>query len=515
MLVGHRRRSALGALVAAALLVTACGGDDDGTGATTPPPVTDGEGAEPTTPPDEPEEQTTVPDDTDPPDDAPDESGDGVSAFTGTDRFCTAVDDYDASANTASEEGVTADTITFVHVRSKLEELANIGFGVDVGDVTAVWQAFVDEINDCGGINGRQLEMITVEYSLLDPASRDGVCVAAAEDNTPFAVLSSTSLQGSANNCLVEDKRIPTFNTQGVRLSLYEDGYYITTDFPQDIVGRAVAHALIDTGELEGLRIGFVTSDQANVNQIVDTEMRQAFTDAGLDVASFDVLGCAGASQCTDGLTTAVENLIDADVDVLLPAGLNITTLPTLLSEIAVQDPGFRPIIYNLGLVSMAGDLPTSKIADFAGQPGIDLYQNARILSFEKTGAWRVDPSFDSGAFSEMCAETYAQRGGPRYEVADEAIKYGMVGSICSQIRVFARAAEATGADLTRPGFVEAVQNLGEVDVLNDTGGDLRPGKTWFANSLRRLEAVFPCPEDDSIFQGCLIPVDLEATPVD
>ena len=57
----------------------------------------------------------------------------GDHPFTQLDAFCVA---HDAAADPqATDDGIEADSISIVHIRSRLEDAVNIGFGIPVGDV--------------------------------------------------------------------------------------------------------------------------------------------------------------------------------------------------------------------------------------------------------------------------------------------------------------------------------------------------------------------------------------------
>jgi hypothetical protein len=62
--------------------------------------------------------------------------------FNKIESFCEPGEEP-SEAPKAVDDGITAETITVAHMRVKLEELAGIGFAVDIGDQNDVAKTFV------------------------------------------------------------------------------------------------------------------------------------------------------------------------------------------------------------------------------------------------------------------------------------------------------------------------------------------------------------------------------------
>src|SRR5688572_6171361 len=117
----------LGLFVALTFVAVACGGGgDDGEDAAGPD---DGETTEETTP----ERATEV---------------DRSSRFSKLESFCEPAEEEPEEAPTASDDGITEDEVTVAHVRVTLEDLADIGFAVDIGNVADQAETFVKILNE-------------------------------------------------------------------------------------------------------------------------------------------------------------------------------------------------------------------------------------------------------------------------------------------------------------------------------------------------------------------------------
>jgi hypothetical protein len=415
----------------------------------------------------------------------------GADAFTGNAAFCK-------GAPAAGE------TVQIVQVRQKLEELEKVGFGVKVGDTVDIFQVFADALNACGGIGGKKVEMKTVEFSPLDPATREKICVGATEDNKAFVVVNSTGLQGPPVTCIGVDKKTPYIGTQGAADEDYKkaEGRIVTVDVSLEGSLKHMADYLIANKLLDGKRVGVVSGDLSGLDKVTQAGLVDYIKGKGVNVVSTQVIACSGKSVCGEGVQAAVEDMKNQGVDVLLPT-LNIVSLPAFVKEMSVQ--AMTPAIYQSNFNSMGGDLPTDKIVGFGGQEAADLYNGATIIDWQGTGASRV-AGFTPDPFSEMCNAAYAKgtKTGSSYNTKDTPVQYGMVSTVCGIMRMVGRAGAAAGATVDTTTFAKALSNLGKVDLTGGIPGTITPAKLWAPDEVHTSKAVFPCPTPE--FKGCVIP---------
>ena len=104
-----------------------------------------------------------------------------ASRFTSTSTFCTPATNAPAETPKATDDGITANSISITHIRVTLEDLAVLGFAIPIGDPVDQAKKFVGLVNDrCGGINGRKLDLSLVEAPPLAPSGQDPASVAQA-----------------------------------------------------------------------------------------------------------------------------------------------------------------------------------------------------------------------------------------------------------------------------------------------------------------------------------------------
>lgn len=547
----RRLRLVIALVIASGLAASACGGettdgDSGGASPTTAPAVTEApdDGGEPDG--DEPEEAessgSSEPDEAESPGDegeavpegAPpniyDDPRDGVfdefqagfdrgdHPFTQIDAFCLS---HPAAENrVATDPGIEADSITLVHLRSRLEDLIGFGFAVPVGDPAEMFETFAAVINEqCGGIRGRMIDLRTIEFTVMGAtvdADRNAACIQATEDFNGVILLNSSGLQGSANLCIVEDHQTAFISTQGQSEEFMARGKDLLVSLSPTLEEslRFLARDLIAKGALEGRTIGVAAPDTPGQYEATQTGLVEELEAAGIEVAVFDVIGCGGQVSCTEGLSESVQRLRDAGVDVFFNV-LNILSAPSYIAEMVAQ--GFEPgdvQFYASDFNSQAGELVTSKIVAFGGQAAGDLYNGAIIVDDANTGAYRLD-GYEPLAYNEMCNDVYGANSpsGANHESVDRSSgssAYGMVATVCDIVRIAARAVYDAGDNPTRQDIYAAMADLGPIDSNEMLPFSIRPGKTQAPDAIHTLVFESPCTKDAPFgAEGiCVYPID-------
>ncbi|MYH97573.1 MAG: ABC transporter substrate-binding protein [Acidimicrobiia bacterium] len=550
--MSHKMLKILGALLALVLIAAACGGDDDDDGGAQPAPSEQTAAPAPDEPDapadtgdgDEPapaEEETTAPAPEEP--EAPADTGDGdepapeepveigfdeprgemfiefhrtfdrTHPFQPLDMYCTATPDPDSPPQ-ATDPGITEESITIVHLRTKLEELEGIGFAVPVGDPANMFETFTKVINEqCNGIWGRQIDLRLVEVSALGGGGEDidtlrnQACIEATEDHNAVIVTNSTGFQGTAILCITDHDTL-FLTTQGNPADFHEQAngllYSMSPVAEHSVVN--MTQAVIDTGALDGKTIAVIWPDTPGQPETVQAGIIDVLEAAGYEIAVAEQIGCGGATQCTLGNDIAVEQMLEEGVDVVFP-GLNVLSLPQFINEMISQ--GFRPgdvQFYNSDLNSQAGDLVSGKVAQFGGDAAAELYNGTIIIDDAPTGNFRVaDPVLSFNApLNIMCNETYADNNDigaahirDVYGSYDSA--YGMTTGVCAEMRMVARAIYDAGPNPTREDIFNAFRNLGSVDIQHQLPATFGPDKFGAPDVVTELVFQFPCPNDPDI----------------
>jgi hypothetical protein len=436
--------------------------------------------------------------------------------FQPLDSFCVPHDE--AADRQVTEPGIEADAIEVHHIRQELENLIDIGFGVDIGDPTHMFDTFIGVINDeCGGIRGRTVQIGHTSYDPLSPdidQARIGACVSATEDQNAAFVMSSTGLQGTATLCVAEEHDTAMITTLGVEDAFMErgGGNLVTLDFTLNDSLRHMVERVAATGALDGRTIGVVGGDTPGLPESTQAGLVDTLVAAGHEVAVHDTIGCSGGTSCTIGVQESVGNMKQAAVDVVFPT-LNVLSLPGYIAEMVTQ--GFQPgdvQFYNSAFNAHSADLVASKVKAFGGEAAGALYDGAVIVDFAPTNNQFLD-GWPLPAFTELCNETYAANGGERFDFwdPDGATKLGMLTVVCSEVRVMARAIYDTGENPTRDAIREAIAALGPIDGNSSLPMSLGPGKYAAADVAQTSTWTSPCQIDGAAYdenETCFVPDD-------
>ena len=423
----------------------------------------------------------------------------------------------------ATDVGIGADTITFVHMRTRIEEIVDLGFAAPVGDTTDMFDTFTRIVNErCGGVWGRRIDLRLVEVAALGVGGvdidtlRNAACIKATEEHEAVILLNSTSFQGTAQLCVTEEHDAALIGHQALPAEYIQrgGGRLLTTATTLEANLRALGGYLISTGALDGRRVGVVAPNTPGEAEATEASLVATLEAAGVDVRVFDVLDCAGTSICIGGMAESVQRLFEERVDVLFPT-VNAITLPAYITEMVTQ--GFAPgdvKFYNSDFNSHGNEIVAGLIVTFGGDAAGALYDGTVLLVHGDSGRYRTPDYPGATAFDTMCMREYRENSplGEDYDPRDpaETNKHGMVGLVCSVYRVALRALYDAGPNPGRADVFAALENLGPVDLVSMLPGSLSPGKWTMGDSLQPVTFRYPCP-----FEGlgtsaniCMVPRD-------
>ena len=420
----------------------------------------------------------------------------GDHPFSQHDRFCVAHDP--AADRVDTDDGISADSIKVGHIRSRLEDLTDLGFAVPVGDPKEMFEVFIDYINEeCGGIRGRMLDLGYAEAEVLGAdveGSRNGACLAMSEDHKSVIVMNSTGFQGTANLCLVEEQETIFISTQGQTEEFMARGndrlLSLSPTLEESL--RFMVTDSLNSGALDGLTLGVAAPNTPGQVEAVEQGLVIPLRDAGFEVV-FDVIDCGGGTICFGGVAESVTNMVDAGVDGFFNV-LNVVSAPGYIAEMANQ--GYEPgdvQFFASDFNSQTSELVSGQITNNV-EAG-NLYNGAKVIDFRTTGEYR-DPAYEPNPMIDMCNRIYSENSpsGADHDwqtLGDSA--YSMVGSVCGIVRIMARGLYDAGDNPTVADVQDAIANLGPVDNNAMSPASIRPGKTAMADVIQTLDFSFPC----------------------
>jgi Periplasmic binding protein len=426
-----------------------------------------------------------------------DRSKDPFSSLT---EYCKP---HTAAASRKATDAASADAITIVNLRTKLEQLEAIGFALPLGNNNEMYRVFTEFINTkCGGIRGRQINFQIVEVNSQSPtldADRRAACIKATEDLKAPIVLNSTGFAGTGLDCItVEHDTMFITSTSGANKTTIDSKGRMTSIAPTlSEYTKFLGDDLVKQGVLTGKRIAVVYPDTPDYPEAIKEGLIASLKKAGLNVVQEDMIGCKGGSVCADGTPASVDKLLTNKIDVLFPA-LNVVSLPAYLKEMTVKGIKNGQIqMYQSNYNSQAGDLVSSKVIDFGGAPAAELYNGMIAVDPTPTGNYR-SPGFVKTEFNTMCEKVYNENNkvGEKFDqlVETENSQAGALVSACQFVRLAARIVYLAGENPTRADLLKAKENIGPVDSNGQEPATFKPGKLSGWDVLYTLKWNSPCP---------------------
>lgn len=269
-------------VLALALAASACGDDSDSQTSDPEPEPEQTEDPDPEEP-EEPEE--------------PEDGGDGDEAETDQ------PDGTDDPELTASDRGITEDTITLGLAIPDVSMFSN------QGDIAARFEAVAAHVNANGGIIGRQIEFERREWDLLDTAGFEAACVSLTQDVEVFAVITRTPANFGAMTCLTELSDHITINAldlDGGELARSSGRLFST--LPDQFTGLLEGlPALVD--ELADAKVALSVSSEPGGEDRMDA-VESALTDLGIEVVEKTI---ATVGYADDQTAAVAEQILHAE----------------------------------------------------------------------------------------------------------------------------------------------------------------------------------------------------------
>ena len=389
---------------------------------------------------------------------------------------------------TASDRGVTEEEILVGLLLLDVAQLGDIGVGlpgIDPETQREGWQAFVDEVNEAGGINGRRIEPVYRSYDPLDQDSGRAACLYLTQDREVFAVMDSGGLVGGNVRCITDenDTTMLTTGSQGVLDELYEAA-------PERLFGLLqrstrlidnLAVELDSLGVLDGATPGIlVTEDDAHMARRLEDRLAER----GHEVAYTGVLA-QEYSQGTSQISLEVQQMRANGVDAVIK---------------------LVHIIYGTQFVQLAdgqGYHPQYLASDWRNA-SIDVHAEGMPDSYDGTlaiTAWRTNEGragLPEAGDAAACRETYEHATGNGLE--RDSDDYGLYVGMCSLVDVFRRGASGAGPQLTRDAYAASMRELSDVPLGMFVGGSFSAGKSDAADYVRTVRWDSDC--------RCHLPID-------
>ena len=349
----------------------------------------------------------------------------------------------------ATDRGVTATTVKVGVIIPDVGSLGSFGFGfATVPDPEGKAQAVFDRINETGGLNGRKAVPVLRRVDVVDQNAMRRACLAFANDDKVFAVLSLGGFYGPAVRCVAIDTKTPIVKNDSSPTSDYQAGRGYIVTAQQDVVRDSanLADRLNQLGLLKGRKFGVLNwagYDEASKRGFIPVARSLGANIVSQYTLSGDLQ--QGASQ----IPIAVAQFQRDGVDTVILA-VNLVYGTQFVQTAQNQGAQFRYHTSDDQGGSTDGwisQMPQS----FDGTIGIHSRQQGEA----RAGLPPTKPN-------EACVANYLKRSyATKYDPKERNQEYDATTSMCLVGELFTNIARAAGPELTRARFAAAVATLG------------------------------------------------------
>lgn len=454
------------------------------------------------------------------------------SPFTSKTAFCTK-DTAKHTGLTASAPGVTADSISLVAIEAPLSPGDSPqGYRFNLGDPVDMLKTFAKMVNECGGINGRRVDLTVVQQAggaadqATTVANAQAACVKATEDNKPFIVLSWTG-GFAAPQCITDEHK--TLMMSGIATT---NEYLRTAQGRHILLGNTNEVAqyqapmldLIESGKLKDKKVAVLYPTFTTGQDLIKANVVDLLKSKGVNVIYSDPLTPDPAGDISSQYPLLVQKLKQQRVDVLITgsAGGNTFRFSALTKELRNQGMEKDVTIYNL---DARFDAVIDLSRQVGGVDGAKLINDMNIYSYAAAGQqdWRIGAT--EGDLVTLCNKEYAAHTTlPQADLPQPAPPafardpYATVAGICVMYRTLGRALYNAGPNLTQGTAIKAFEALPYTDSVVAKGSPAPratqiinhpPTQVEYTHVLVKPE--YPCahpslPTNPANYRICLIP---------
>jgi ABC-type branched-subunit amino acid transport system substrate-binding protein len=352
-------------------------------------------------------------------------------------------------ARTASDRGITPDVMKLGILAISEDTFAAVG-ATDTKRHEDVMRPFIEEINQNGGINGRQLDVKVTRYDPLNPDTMQGACVEQAEDHKVFASIAQGAFFGDAEVCMAT-KQVPLLTgNPSSEHTLYarEQGWVRSTAQNKTRNAKIWIDWMLQSGLLTpDKKVGILYTDVPEDSQLVEDVVVPYFQSKGLPKPIISAYSASIAQTPTESQSIVLKYRGEG-VQLVLPF---VSFLRMLLFTQQAEGSGYRPQYSASDFGEIASDATAGfPVAQWEGVTGITTH---------RTG---IDPPGEEPTTPQYreCTDTYKRYGGT-LNAKDDPVEFLNMIHYCQHFALFADAARRAGTNPTRQSYLQAIGNTG------------------------------------------------------
>jgi ABC-type branched-subunit amino acid transport system substrate-binding protein len=346
-----------------------------------------------------------------------------------------------------TDRGLTSSTMTVGVLVYKQDSFAQFGlssFGGKPPD--QILKPFVDDLNQRGGVAGRQVVVKVSQFNPLVPSDQQTACVDQADDKKVFVTIGILLYTADGERCLASHQTpVVTSNASSLANLKTDAGWIRQTSMAKDRVAKDWVDWLVSSGTATPTtRIGLVHADNPEDNALTGQVLVPYLKQRGLNVVTEAPFSGTTVDTVTAQAQSSVQKFKDFHVDLVLPV------LDFLRTYVFVG-------------AANAGQLKTRYSVSDLGQLSINATTNFYPSTFNGTaGVTAYISQFTNTPAFQSCLDVYQGHGGQLSTgTVDRLVEQLEIAQFCEHLSLIARVGDLAGSNLNRATFLDAFSRLG------------------------------------------------------
>lgn len=348
------------------------------------------------------------------------------------------------------------------------------------------YQAYIDDVNARGGINGRKIVPVYHSFCPIGSAQAISLCTKFSEDDKVFAVLGNfVDFSGDAQTCLAKQHKtvLMTFQLSQAIMDKSPPGLIVEPGENPERVDRVLVELMKKQHTLAGKTVAVL--GESTSQNIVKSSVEPGLKSLGVKTGTTAILSISGSD------TTAAQGQLDSFIERWKTEGVNAVYISG--TQVASQQfvEKLRGELPGVTLISDITDVLTfgQEEQHIGKKPnpyeGIISADGPTAHEYDQSANWKYCYTIWNKQTGKIAPNAEAVVPGPGGKTLDT---YGSINDACQLVTMFADIAKKVGPHLNTDNWVHTVDTFGPIRNLG--GGQyasLRTGK-YDVNDTFRLE---------------------------
>jgi hypothetical protein len=337
------------------------------------------------------------------------------------------------------------------------------------------YNAFIDNINAHGGINGRKVVPVFKFICPLQPAAAVAACTSLTDDSQVFAVVGTLyDPTGDAQLCIAKQHKtvLITDDLTADIINKAPPGLLLSPGITSDRRLRVIMSLLKERHTLDGKTVAILT--EASATSPAETVVKPALSSMNVKQGSEAVLTISGSDTTTaqTQLDSFIEKWKTEHVNALIMVGQAVSS-KQFVDKIKAEIPDMQLVADTTSVES-------------GGQDDVKAGVNPNPYDGIITAEGRVGLEHSQTPHYTYCKDIYEKQTGIKIPLPNVVVKlsngqrndiYGNAEDACSYVTMFQDIATHVGRNLNNTNWTNTVDNLGAVKVMNTDWASLHTGK--------------------------------------